>query len=102
MMKITSFLEPSRDEASSTSLFGEAGIALLGHSRRIKRSKPPGKTRLTLGHIPDPPPLGPEPFGDDYDRVTPSLEATYLMIGERYDPRSLALHDMIDMTDMLV
>lgn len=101
-MKISSFLEPPRDDGSNTSLFGETGTALLGHSRRIKRSKPSTKAGTHYNRLPDPPPLGRAPFGDDYDRVTPSLEATYLMIGDRYDPRSLTLHDMIDMTDMLV
>jgi hypothetical protein len=105
-MKITSFLEPIRDDGSATTLFGETGTPMLGHGRRIKRSMSLGKAGAAgkagrhQDRLPDPPPLG--PFGDDYDRVTPSLEATYLMIGDRYDPRSLALHDMIDMTDMLV
>jgi len=96
-MKIESFLEPFWPDGGREPLFGESETPLLGHARRLARSRPPGKAGSRDRYRPEPPPLG-----DAADRIVVSRESTYLLVGDRYDPRALSLQDMVAMTAMLI
>lgn len=90
-MKLNSFLDPVRDDHSA-----ESPGSVLARGARILRSQPPGKDRRPAKkRLPEPPPLGD-------DRISVSLEATYLMVGDRYDPRFLTPNELMDMTELML
>lgn len=91
-MKLTSFLDPNDDTASMGDLAG----ALMRGSR-IVRSAPPGRAaRRAPNRIPEPPPLGAD------DSIAVSVEAAYLMVGDRYDPRWVSPNELVDMTELML
>lgn len=90
-MKLSSFLDPIRDDGTA-----ESPGSILSRGSRILRSQPPGKDRPSAKRrLPEPPPLGD-------DRISVSLEATYLMVGDRYDPRFLSPNELVDMTELML
>lgn len=91
-MKLTSFLDPVGDEA-----IADSGLSALSRRSRILRSRPPGKNAPAKKRLPEPPPLG-----VDDDRVSVSLEATYLMVGDKFDPRFLTPNQLSDMTEIML
>lgn len=92
-MKLSSFLGRGREDGVEKS-----ATALLARQRRVERSRPPPRLAAPVGaRRPEPPPLG-----CDDDRVAMSLEATYLMIGDRYDPTRLSPNELADMTELML
>lgn len=87
-MKLSSFLDPFRDGDAV-----DRSASILGRSHWVTRSTPPGRATPKRG-IPEPPPLGD-------DRVSVSLEATYLMVGDRYDPNYLSPHGLAEMMELM-
>jgi hypothetical protein len=93
-MKLSSFLGRGQKNGPEES----AGAALLARQRRVERSRPPARMAPSAGaRRPEPPPLG-----CDDDRIAMSLEATYLMIGDRYDPAWLSPNELCDMTELML
>lgn len=91
-MKLTSFLSRS-NETQTTSGLAEA----LVRGSRIVRSIPPiGPRQNQRKRFPEPPPLGTD------DGYSMSVEAAYLMVGDRYDPRHLTPNEMVDMTELML
>jgi hypothetical protein len=68
---------------------------LLG-TGRVTRSAPPGSRRGGSG-FPEPPPLD-----DGVDHVSVSLEAAFLMVGDRYDPGFMSPNELADMTEIML
>lgn len=92
-MKLSSFLGRGRKDGTE-----ESAAGLLARQRRVERSRPPARSGLPLGpRRPEPPPLG-----CDDDRVAMSPEATYLMLGDRYDPAWLSPNELTDMTELML
>lgn len=72
------------------------GGQLLG-TGRVTRSLPPGFTRGRRSGLPEPPPLD-----DGVDRISVSLEAAFLMVGDRYDPGYISPNELTDMTEIML
>lgn len=87
-MKLNSFIDPVHGDDPN-----DLSAGLLGRAHWVTRSNPPGaKSRKRT--LPEPPPLGD-------DRVSVSLEATYLMVGDRYDPHYLSPNGLVEMMDLM-
>jgi len=75
------------------------GVDGLIRGQRLLRSLPPPPLppRRTADRKPAPPPVD----ASD-DRISVSLEAAYLMVGDRFDPRKLTPNELTDMTELML
>ena len=97
-MKITQFVEPDSGDLLADNAASTLGRSFLGRSGRVERSLPPGAAAARRNRRP----IEPPPLHEEAAPVSVSVEAAYLMVGDRYDPRFISPNDLGDMMELLI
>jgi len=97
-MKLIDHLDQTGEQPLSGSGATHGADGLM-RGQRLLRSLPPPPLppRRATGKKPAPPPVN-----SPDDRVSVSLEAAYLMVGDRFDPRKLTPNELTDMTELML
>ncbi len=97
-MKLIDHVDQTADQPLSGTGAG-AGADALSRGQRLLRSLPPPPLPPRRRAAPT---MGPPPVDPPDDRISVSLEAAYLMVGERFDPRRLTPNELKDMTELML
>lgn len=71
--------------------------SFLNRSAQITRSLPPAATHSRRAR-----PMEPPPLNDEIAPITVSVEAAYLMVGDRYDPHAISPNHIGEMMELLI